>query len=220
VSRCGAMGTRGIHHVAVAVQSLREAEDRYGRLFGAQREAAEQVPDQGVEALGLRLGDGGRVELLAPLVADSPVGRFLERRGEGLHHVAYLVGDLDQELARLAATGVTLIDETPRRGLYGRVAFIHPESVGGVLTELVEQRRSAMAETTTVRFELAFRGGASTGGVLPQAEWDRLQEALRGDGSGVIELSGVDQRWFVRVDEIAYVRRYEAERRLGFGPGA
>jgi methylmalonyl-CoA/ethylmalonyl-CoA epimerase len=133
------MGTRGIHHVAVAVRGLGEAEERYRRLFGAEREASEQVDDQGVAAVGLRLGDGGRVELLTPLEADSPVGRFLERRGEGMHHVAYGVEDLDGELVRLRAAGVTLIDETPRRGLYGRVAFIHPESVGGVLTELVEQ---------------------------------------------------------------------------------
>jgi methylmalonyl-CoA epimerase len=132
------MGVRGIHHLGVAVADLPQAVERYRQLFGARVEAEELLEDQGVLAAALLLGDGGRVELLSPLAEDTPVGRFLARRGEGMHHVAYAVESIERELASLAADGVTLIDERPRQGLYGAVAFIHPESVFGVLTELVQ----------------------------------------------------------------------------------
>jgi methylmalonyl-CoA/ethylmalonyl-CoA epimerase len=132
------MSARGLHHVGVAVGDLGAAVETYVRLFGAEIEATERVEDQGVEAVALRLGAHGRVELLAPLDEDTPVGRFLARRGEGMHHVAYRVADIGEELRRLRAEGATLIDESPRHGVYGPVAFVHPESVHGVLTELVE----------------------------------------------------------------------------------
>ena len=128
----------GIHHVGVAVRDLEAARARYERLLGARVEARERVEDQGVEALGLLLGDGGRVELLAPLAEDTPVGRFLARRGEGMHHLAFGVADLPAELAQLRAAGATLIDEQPRTGIYGAMAFVHHESLGGVLSELVQ----------------------------------------------------------------------------------
>jgi methylmalonyl-CoA epimerase len=128
----------GIHHVGVAVRDLAEAHERYERLLGARVEARELVEEQGVDALALLLGDGGRVELLAPLAEDTPVGRFLARRGEGMHHLAFGVADLPAELARLHAAGATLIDEHPRTGIYGAVAFVHHESLGGVLSELVQ----------------------------------------------------------------------------------
>jgi methylmalonyl-CoA/ethylmalonyl-CoA epimerase len=128
----------GIHHVGVAVRDLEEARERYTRLFGARVEARELVPEQGVEALALLLGDDGRVELLAPLAEDSPVGRFIARRGEGMHHLAFGVADLPAALAELRAAGATLIDEQPRSGIYGAVAFVHHESLGGVLSELVQ----------------------------------------------------------------------------------
>jgi methylmalonyl-CoA epimerase len=128
----------GIHHVGVAVRDLEAARARYEQLFGARVEARELVEEQGVEALALLLGEGGRVELLAPLDDDTPVGRFIARRGEGMHHLAFGVDDLPAALAHLRACGATLIDEQPREGIYGAVAFVHHSSLGGVLSELVQ----------------------------------------------------------------------------------
>jgi methylmalonyl-CoA/ethylmalonyl-CoA epimerase len=133
------MSVLGIHHVGLAVADLPAAVAHYEQRFGARVEAEERLDDQGVAAAALVLGQG-RVELLAPLGEDTPVGRFLAKRGEGMHHVAYAVADLEAELAALAAAGATLIDERPRAGLYGAVAFIHPEAMRGVLTELVQPR--------------------------------------------------------------------------------
>jgi methylmalonyl-CoA epimerase len=131
------MAARRIHHVGMAVEDLDEAVRTYSALFGARVEHRETVADQSVEAAALRVGES-RVELLAPLEEESPVGRFLANRGPGMHHVAYEVDDLRVELARLAGRGVELIDSEPRRGLYGlEVAFVHPDAVHGVLTELV-----------------------------------------------------------------------------------
>jgi methylmalonyl-CoA/ethylmalonyl-CoA epimerase len=134
------MSATGIHHLGVAVADLDVAVERYRRLFGAEVEAEERLERQGVAAAALRFPDGSRVELLAPLGEDTPVGRFLQKRGEGMHHVAYDVADIGGELARLRSEGATLVDETPRHGLYGQVAFIHPEAVFGVLTELVQRQ--------------------------------------------------------------------------------
>jgi methylmalonyl-CoA epimerase len=128
----------GIHHVGVAVRDLDEARERYERLFGATLEARERIEDQGVDAISMLLGEAGRVELLAPLAEDTPVGRFLARRGEGMHHLAFGVADLRAELAHLRASGAMLIDEQPRTGMYGSVAFVHHESLGRVLSELVQ----------------------------------------------------------------------------------
>jgi methylmalonyl-CoA epimerase len=128
---------RSIHHVGVAVEDLDAAVRTYERLFGGRLEHRERVEDQGVEAASLRLGDG-RVELLAALDGDTPVGRFLSKRGPGMHHVAYEVDDVESALAELAGEGVELIDAAPRRGMFGlQVAFVHPESVHGVLSEVV-----------------------------------------------------------------------------------
>jgi methylmalonyl-CoA/ethylmalonyl-CoA epimerase len=130
------VAARDLHHLGLAVVDLDAAVERWRTLMGAEIEAAEEVPSQGVRAVALWTG-AGRVELLAPLAADTPVGRFLERRGEGMHHVGFAVDDVAAELARLRAAGATLIDEAPREGLYGPVAFVHPETMGGVLVELV-----------------------------------------------------------------------------------
>ena len=136
------MGGLGIHHVGVAVDDLDGAVETYSRLFGAAVEHRAVVPEQGVEAASLRIGDS-RIELLDSLGADTPVGRFLARRGPGMHHVAFAVADLSAELARLRADGVQLIDEQPRPGLFGlQVAFVHPEATGGVLAELVADGRA------------------------------------------------------------------------------
>jgi methylmalonyl-CoA epimerase len=128
---------QGIHHLGVAVDDLDAAVASYERLFGAEVEGRETQREQGVEAVSLRVGSG-RVELLAALGPDTPVGRFLARRGPGMHHVAYQVADLRAELSRLAGEGVQLVDHEPRPGLFGlQVAFVHPDAVHGVLSELV-----------------------------------------------------------------------------------
>jgi methylmalonyl-CoA/ethylmalonyl-CoA epimerase len=133
---------REVHHLGVAVDGLDQAIALWAGLYGASLEHRETVPDQGVEAASLRVGDS-RVELLAPLGADTPVGRFLERRGPGMHHLAFRVDDVAAELDRLRAAGVRLIDEEPRHGLFGlQVAFVHPEATGGVLAEFVGDERN------------------------------------------------------------------------------
>ena len=133
------MAAKGIHHLGVAVDDLDAAVDAYTRLFGAELEHRDTVAEQGVEAASLRVGDG-RLELLRSLGADTPVGKFLAKRGPGMHHVAFEVDDVAAELDRLAADGTQLIDERPRQGLFGlEVAFVHPEATGGVLAELVSR---------------------------------------------------------------------------------
>ncbi len=131
------MESRGIHHLGVAVENLDEAVATYERLFGAELEHRETVGDQGVEAASLRVG-ASRVELLASLGEDTPVGKFLAKRGPGMHHVAYEVDDIRASLVDLAAAGADLIDLEPRQGLFGlEVAFVHPDAVHGVLSEVV-----------------------------------------------------------------------------------
>jgi methylmalonyl-CoA/ethylmalonyl-CoA epimerase len=127
----------GIHHVGIAVEDLESAIGRWTALFGATLEHRERVEDQGVEAASLRVA-GSRIELLAALGDETPVGKFLAKRGPGVHHVAFETADVGAELARLKADGVELIDEVPRRGLFGlQVAFVHPDATGGVLAEFV-----------------------------------------------------------------------------------
>ncbi len=129
----------GVHHLGVAVDDLDVAITSYERLFGARVEERATQDEQGVEAASLSVGDG-RVELLAALGPDTPVGRFLAKRGPGMHHVAYEVEDLPAELARLEGVGAQLIDSKPRPGLFGmQVAFIHPDAVHGVLSEVVSR---------------------------------------------------------------------------------
>ena len=131
------MHPRGIHHLGVAVADLDEAVDTYARLFGAELEHRATVEAQGVEAAAVLVGDG-RVELLAALGGDTAVGRFLAKRGPGMHHVAYEVADIDAAIVELAESGAELIDAEPREGLFGlEVAFVHPDSVHGVLSEVV-----------------------------------------------------------------------------------
>jgi methylmalonyl-CoA/ethylmalonyl-CoA epimerase len=127
-----------IDHVGVAVQDMDSALALYRDALGMPLVHRETVTEQGVDAALLDVGDG-HVELLQPLGPETPVGRFLERRGPGLHHVAYRVESVQTALDSLAAAGMRLIDEQPRTGIRGsRVAFLHPASTGGVLTEIVE----------------------------------------------------------------------------------
>ena len=127
-----------IDHIGVAVEQLDPALELYRDSFELQVAHREVVEEQGVEALLLDIGEG-HVELLAPLAADTPVGRFLARHGPGLHHVAYQVEDIAQTLDALRRAGLELIDQQPRTGIRGsRVAFMHPRATAGVLTEIVE----------------------------------------------------------------------------------
>jgi methylmalonyl-CoA epimerase len=128
-----------LDHVAIAVHSIADALPRFELLTGGHASPRERVDAQGVDVVFVGEGEG-RLELLEPLAPESAVGRFLERRGPGIHHLAYRVPDLAAALGRLAAAGVRLIDEEPRPGAHGRkVAFLHPSSTGGVLIELVEE---------------------------------------------------------------------------------
>lgn len=127
-----------IDHIGVAVAELDGAIDLYRESFELTVAHREVVEEQGVEAVLLDVGEG-HVELLAPLGSDTPIGRFLEQKGAGLHHVAYQVADIDRTLAALKASGLKLIDQQSRIGIRdSRVAFLHPSSSGGVLTEIVQ----------------------------------------------------------------------------------
>jgi len=128
-----------IHHVGVAVDDLEAAIEMYTKHFGAELTHRATAEDQGLEAAFMQMGNA-EVELLASIGEDSTVGKFLARRGPGLHHVAYSVPDVTKALADARAAGFELIDAMPRIGMHGvPIAFIHPKSVGGVLTELVEE---------------------------------------------------------------------------------
>jgi methylmalonyl-CoA/ethylmalonyl-CoA epimerase len=127
-----------IDHIGVAVEDIDAAIALYQDSFEMMLAHRETVESQGVEAVLLDIGEG-HVELLAPLGPDTPVGKYLAKNGTGLHHVAYAVDDIDATLERLAAAGLQLIDSEPRVGIRdSRVAFLHPRSTGGVLTEIVE----------------------------------------------------------------------------------
>jgi methylmalonyl-CoA/ethylmalonyl-CoA epimerase len=127
-----------IDHIGVAVEDIDAAIALYEGSFEMQLAHRETVEEQGVEAVLLDVGDG-HVELLAPLGPETPVGKFMAKNGAGLHHVAYAVDDIDSALERIAAAGIKLIDSEPRTGIReSRVAFLHPRSTGGVLTEIVE----------------------------------------------------------------------------------
>jgi methylmalonyl-CoA epimerase len=127
-----------IDHVGVAVADLDAAIELYQSSFAMTLSHRETVESQGVEAVLLDVGPG-HVELLRPLGPETPVGRHLEAKGPGLHHVAYKVADIDATLARLREEGMRLIDEKARPGIRGsRIAFLHPKATGGVLTEVVE----------------------------------------------------------------------------------
>jgi methylmalonyl-CoA/ethylmalonyl-CoA epimerase len=132
-----------IDHVGVAVEDMDGALALYRDALGMPLAHRETVEEQGVDAALLDVGDG-HVELLAPLGPETPVGKYLANRGPGIHHVAYAVDDIDAELERLRGAGLRLIDETPRVGIRNsRVAFLHPSTLGGVLTEIVQPAKEA-----------------------------------------------------------------------------
>ena len=132
------IGALRLHHVGIVVADVEAAARKYEAL-GFRNGERFEVPAQGIVAIVYRAGPG-YIELIQPTDPEGPIGRFMAKRGEGAHHVAYAVDDIESALARLKAAGVRLIDEVPRVGLHGwRIAFIHPESCHGVLTELVEE---------------------------------------------------------------------------------
>ena len=137
-----------LDHVGIACRDLRRAIDMYRETFGLEVLSLEENEEQGVREAMLAVGPAGAgpgglgvgyVQLLEPLSPDTPVGRFLARRGEGIHHVGYGVTDITEALATVAGTGVRLVDERPRHGsMRASIAFLHPADLGGVLTELVQ----------------------------------------------------------------------------------
>ena len=128
-----------VDHVGIAVRDLDAAVDEYRRGFGMEPVHRERVEDQGVEEVMFKVGTS-YIQLLGPLGPDTPVGRFLQRRGEGIHHVGYRVDDVGAVLQRLAGEGVPLVDREPRPGSRGTtVAFVHPQGFRGVLIELVQE---------------------------------------------------------------------------------
>jgi methylmalonyl-CoA epimerase len=130
-----------IDHVAIVVADLEATIAVYTQTLGFEQLYREIVADQGIEAVGIRTGDSV-IELLRPLSEDSPIARFRGEAATKMHHIAYRVADIETELARLKGDGVRLIDETPRKGAHGNtIAFLHPKSTGGVLTELCQPSR-------------------------------------------------------------------------------
>ncbi len=127
-----------IDHIGIAVKSLAEAVKVYEDVIGLKVSGYDQVDEQGVRVAMLPAGDS-RIELLEPITADSPIEKFMSKRGEGIHHIALRVDDIEAALARFKAAGARLIDSTPRVGAHNtRIAFVHPSSTHGVLVELVE----------------------------------------------------------------------------------
>ncbi len=129
---------RHLNHVCIAVRDIEDTLKFYREVFGVRSVEVEDIPDQGVRAALVRVG-GSQLEFIQPTDPSGGVARFIERRGEGLHHVCFEVQDLQQTLDALSARGIELVDKAPRRGLSGMVAFLHPRATRGVLIELVDQ---------------------------------------------------------------------------------
>ena len=127
-----------LNHICLAVRDIEETASFYRDVFGLGDIEIEEIPDQGVRATLVRVG-GSQLELIQPTDPDGGVARFIERRGEGLHHICLEVEDLQEKLDLLAANGIELIDKSPRQGLSGMIAFLHPRSTRGVLIELVDR---------------------------------------------------------------------------------
>jgi methylmalonyl-CoA epimerase len=132
------MAIKKIDHIAIVVENLEIALAVYRDALGMTVTDVREMPEQDVKMAFLPTGDS-EIELLEPLHADSGIGKYLAKRGEGLHHVCLEVDDIEATLADLKAKGAQLIDETPKRGAYGRIAFIHPKGAHGVLVELVQR---------------------------------------------------------------------------------
>ena len=128
----------GVSHIAIAVRNLEEAAKVYVDALGAQSGEIHRSPEAGMGAIMLSLGNT-KLELMEPIGTEGPIAKFIESRGEGIHHICLEVDDIDKELESLSIKGVRLVDKEARRGLEGRIAFIHPKAMNGVLVELVEK---------------------------------------------------------------------------------
>jgi methylmalonyl-CoA/ethylmalonyl-CoA epimerase len=130
---------RKIQHVGIAVNSLQDAVPFFRDVLGLEHLGTEEMADRGIRAAVFRVGDS-RIELLEPTAPDGPVGKFLERNGEGIHHLCFQVDDVAAALSQAAAKGIRLVDGTPRAGICGmRIGFLHPASTFGVLTEFAQE---------------------------------------------------------------------------------
>lgn len=130
--------TKKINHIGIAVKNIEVSLPLYRDVLGMKFEGSEEVADQKVRVAFLCVGES-RIELLEPTSPDSPVAKFLEKNGEGIHHIAYEVDNVEASLEELKAKDVRLVDQTPRGGAHGtKIAFLHPKSTGGVLTELCQ----------------------------------------------------------------------------------
>lgn len=127
-----------IDHIAIAVSSIDDALKVFGEVFGLKAEHIEEIPDQKVKAATVRIGDTN-IEFIEPTDPESGVAKFMEKKGEGIHHIAVEVADIDAELKALEDRGVALIDRQARKGLAGKIGFLHPKSTKGVLMELVQK---------------------------------------------------------------------------------
>lgn len=138
------MKIRGIHHIGIAVKNLEESIIRWQNLFGGKAGHFEEIPERGVKLAHLAFGEGPALELVSPLGKDSPVAHFLEKRGEGIHHLTLEVEDLESLMVWLKNAGLEFTDEKPRRGAGGSlIAFVHPQTLNGVLLELREEKHES-----------------------------------------------------------------------------
>ena len=211
-----------IDHIGVAVDDLDAAIELHVGAYGMELVHRETVAEQGVEAVLLDVGEN-HVELLAPLGDDTPVARFLAKRGPGLHHVAYQVDDIDAALRTLRGQGMRMIDEQPRTGIRAsRVAFLHPSASGGVLTELVEPARVAggMSPEATGkparRGAIGFHGGQVLSLRLSDEQLDTLRSALREGRERWHEVEAADGAVLVDLGQVVYLRVESDEHRIGF----
>ena len=129
-----------VHHVGIAVKNLEESMELFERVLGLKPAAIEDAPCQKVNEAVYKVGEGMEIDLMEPTGPDSAVAKFLEKRGEGLHHIAFEVDDVDAELKVMEGRGVELIDREGRDGVAGKIGFLHPKSVNGVLVELLQPR--------------------------------------------------------------------------------
>ncbi|MFC1905738.1 methylmalonyl-CoA epimerase [Chloroflexota bacterium] len=127
-----------VHHVAIAVKNIEEALKLYEEIFGIKACKITNVPEQGVKAALIPIGNGGEIEFLEPIDPNSGVAKFIENKGEGIHHICLEVDNIDQELNTIAGKGYQLIDKKGRKGLAGQIGFLHPKSTKGVLIELAQ----------------------------------------------------------------------------------
>ena len=127
-----------IDHIAIAVKNIDEVLKVWGDVFGVKSEHEEEILDQGVKAAAVNIG-GVHIEFVQPVKPDTGIAKFVETKGEGIHHIAFEVENLEKELAALVAKGVALIDKKPRKGMAGMIDFIHPKATKGVLIELVQK---------------------------------------------------------------------------------